>query len=98
MISNFLRFDSMITPTIIKVVFWIGTGLSVLSGLGLVISGMNAIIGGGAQVFSGLVTIIVGPLFVRIYCELLIIFFKMHESLIEIKNTLAKQESLSHEE
>ncbi|HLQ72822.1 MAG TPA: DUF4282 domain-containing protein [Bacillota bacterium] len=93
MLSNFLKFDTMITPTIIKIVFWIGAGLSVLSGLGIIISGMNSYFGGGAQVFAGLITIVVGPFVVRIYCELLIIFFKMHESLQEIKRSLTNKEA-----
>ncbi|WP_396125449.1 DUF4282 domain-containing protein [Bacillus sp. Marseille-Q3570] len=35
-------------------------------------------------VISGLVLIIVGPLVTRIYCELLIVLFKMQESLHKI--------------
>lgn len=89
--NQFLNFDKMITPTIIKIVFWIGIGFSVLAGLGMIISGISSYYGGGIQVVMGLLTIVIGPFFVRIYCELLIIFFKMHESLQSIKSTLEKQ-------
>ncbi|WP_368652341.1 DUF4282 domain-containing protein [Ornithinibacillus sp. 4-3] len=89
--DKFLNFDSMITPLIIKVVFWIGVGVSVLAGLSMIIMGLNSTFGNGFQVISGLATIVVGPILVRIYCELLIIMFKMHESLQDIRQTLKKQ-------
>lgn len=88
--DKFLNFDSMITPLIIKVVFWIGVGVSVLAGLSMIIMGLNSTFGSGFQVISGLATIVVGPILVRIYCELLIIMFKMHESLQDIRQSLKK--------
>lgn len=95
--DKFIKFDSMITPMIIKIIFWIGVGLSVLSGLGIIISGFSAYYGGGFQVFLGLVVIVVGPLVIRIYCELLIVVFKMHDALQTIKdNTTPKEKSTSH--
>src|SRR5690625_2210161 len=81
--NNFLNFDKMLTPTIIKIVFWIGAGLSVLMGLLMIIQGAGAYYGGGASIFMGLLTIVIGPFVVRIYCELLIIFFKMNETRSE---------------
>lgn len=84
--KEFLHFDKLITPSIIKFVFWIGAGLSILAGIIQLIAGAASPYGGGIQVFSGLLTIIFGPILTRIYCELLIIFFKVHETLLEIKN------------
>ena len=84
--KEILNFDKMITPSIIKFVFWIGSAISVFSGFAAIISGASANYGGGAQIFSGLLFIVLGPLAIRIYCELLIIFFKIHESLNTIKN------------
>jgi len=89
--NNFLNFDKMLTPTIIKIVFWIGAGLSVLMGLLMIIQGAGAYYGGGASIFMGLLTIVIGPFVVRIYCELLIIFFKMNETLQDVKDLLANQ-------
>ena len=86
--DKFFNFDSMITPIIIKIVFWIGLGASVLTGLGIIITGLEW--GGGIQVIGGLLIIVVGPIIVRIYCELLIIMFKMHEALQDIRQTLKK--------
>lgn len=48
--------------------------------------------GGGAGTFlGGLVFLVVGPVMVRIYCELLILFFRMNETLTEIKDLLASK-------
>lgn len=82
--NEFLNFDKMITPTIIKIIFWLGV-------IGSVIFGLVQIFGGGFFVIIGLLTLILGPLFVRIYCEILIIFFKMNDNLNEIKKSLYKE-------
>lgn len=85
-LGGFFSFDKMITPAIIKIVFYLGIIASVISGLLMIFSGINAYYGGGFEVFAGILTIIFMPIIVRIYCELLIVIFKIHESLIEIKN------------
>jgi hypothetical protein len=47
---------------------------------------------GGVGVFlSGLLIFILGPILVRISCELMIVFFQMNENLAEIKASLAKK-------
>ncbi|OCA88899.1 DUF4282 domain-containing protein [Pseudobacillus wudalianchiensis] len=83
--ANFLSFDKMITPTIIKIIFWVGVVMSVLSGLSMIITGFNSYYGSGFAVLTGLLTIVLGPLLVRVYCELLILFFKMHDSVKNIE-------------
>src|SRR5690625_160999 len=83
-LKEYLNFDKMITPVIIKIIFWIGAGLSVLAGLIMIITGASSPWGGGTTVLAGLVTIILGPLAVRIYCELIILFFKMNENLAKL--------------
>lgn len=85
-IREFLQFNKMITPSIIKFVFWIGAGLAILFGIIQIIAGAASPYGGGFQVISGLFTVVLGPFVIRIYCELLIVFFKVLETLQEIKN------------
>ncbi len=46
---------------------------------------------GGGQVLIGMVVLIVGPLLIRIYCELAIVFFRMSETLSEIKKVILEQ-------
>ena len=89
--TDFFKFDKMITPVIIQVLFWIGVVASVLLGLGMVFSGMSSPFGGGSAVFMGLVWIVLGPVMTRVYCELLIVVFKIHGSLVDIKNSLRER-------
>ena len=80
-ISDFLSFRKMVTPIIIQGLFWVGVAISVLGGL---VSMFRV------GFFAGLLTIIIGPIITRIYCELLILFFRMNETLTEIKNNTTK--------
>jgi hypothetical protein len=82
--DDYLTFRKMITPIIIQVVFWIGAVLVALYGLWLIFSGATASVRGGQLVLSGLVTLLLGPLFWRIFCELLIVVFRINDTLTEI--------------
>lgn len=87
-IGDFLAFRRMITPIIIQILFWIGAVLSSLSGLFMMIAGIAAENVGG--IFMGFFAMLLGPIVVRIYCELLIILFRMNETLTEIRNELKR--------
>lgn len=78
--DDFFSFDRMITPTIIKIVFWIGLAVSVLSGLLLILSGLAAD-GAGGLVILGLIYLVLGPVLVRVWCELILVFFRMNDAL-----------------
>ena len=96
--NEFLGFRKMITPVVIQIVFWIGVAVSVIFGIGLMIAGaaasaeMNRYGGGGSgfpgglMVFAGLVEMFVGPVLVRISCELTMVFFRIYETLAEIRD------------
>jgi spore maturation protein SpmA len=58
----------MITPAVIQVLFWIMVVIVVIVGL------LNI---ANRQAIAGLLTIILGPLVVRIYCELIIVAFRI---------------------
>ncbi len=75
--GEFLSFRKMITPVIIQVIFWLGVVGSVLVGLGAVLGGRG---------LYGLGLIVVGPIVVRIECELLIIMFRIHDALQDIRS------------
>lgn len=78
-------FKKMITPVIIKIIYYLGL-------LGVLLAGLK-IMGGGplgmgvVSIITGLVTIIVGALLVRVWCELLIVLFKINENLQAIRNS-----------
>lgn len=67
-----MKFEKMITPSIIQIIFIISVVISILTGIVFLI---------GDNAFLGLVIIVLGPLLSRINCELIIIIFKIHESL-----------------
>jgi hypothetical protein len=90
-VNDFIKFRVMITPAIIQVLFWVGAVASVLAGLVTMASSFGRYGGGAATFLGGFFMIILGPVVVRIYCELLILFFRMNETLTEIKNGLAKK-------
>lgn len=89
-LSDFLSFRRMITPLIIQILFWAGVIINVIAGLIMIISGATSRYGGGGEVLIGLLIIVIGPFAVRIWCELLILFFRMNETLSEIRNNTLK--------
>ena len=84
MLNKFLNFDEMITPAIIKIIYWVCAALSIIGGLVSIIQGITNRFNGGLQVVVGFFVIILGPLFVRIGCELLIVQFEIHKNLVDI--------------
>jgi uncharacterized membrane protein len=88
-LRELLTFKKMITPVIIQTLFWIGTGIAVVAGLIGIGSGLSSSYGGGSQVLAGLLILVLGPIFARIYCELLILLFRMYETLGQIRDSVA---------
>jgi hypothetical protein len=76
--NEFLSFRKMITPLFIQVIFWLMVGICVIGGI-------ITMAQGGASIFAGLMMIVVGPLFIRIYCELLIVLFRIYDELVGIR-------------
>lgn len=74
-------FDSMLTPKIITFVYWLMLFAALASGLGAIFSGYGGFFG---NLFSGLGIIIGGAIAARIWCELMIVLFKIHENLHKI--------------
>lgn len=92
-LADFLTFRRMITPFIIQVIFWMCLILTVLSGIVQILVGLTGGPQGRAPIASGFVTILVGPIFVRIACELLILFFRMNDTLTDIRNNTSQRSS-----
>ena len=86
-LSDYLTFRAMITPIFIQVIFWLGVAAIVVMALIAMIAGIS---NGeaGIAILYGLLTIVVGPVVWRIYCELLIVFFRMLDMLREINNKM----------
>ena len=89
--GNFLKFKKMVTPTIIQIMFWLGLVYVLWTGVAAVKQSLAF----DASPITGILTIILGPLFLRIYCELLIVIFKINDTLTETQDLL--KESLYSE-
>ncbi len=85
--KDFLAFRTMVTPIIIQVIFWIGVIVCVIAGIILIGVGAQRF-DGSAHILKGLLVLVAGPLVVRIYCEILIIFFRINETLTEINHAV----------
>ena len=82
--GDFLKFETMMTPFVIQVIFWIAVVI-------LVILGILQIIQGDSAIWTGLATIIVGPILARIYCEIIIIFFRINDHLRAIQHNTQRE-------
>ncbi|MCP4872150.1 MAG: DUF4282 domain-containing protein [Proteobacteria bacterium] len=88
-------FSNFVTPTLIKIIYGLALLMVGLAVLGIGITGLLAVFGGEA--IGGILMIIIGcPLYLvfgtigaRVYCELLILFFRILETLIDIKANTA---------
>ncbi len=88
--NEYLSFRKMITPLVIQVIFWLGVSACVVLGLVSIVSGASARYGGGSEVLTGILVLILGPVFVRIWCEVLIVVFRILDTLTEIRDRLGK--------
>ena len=76
--KNVFFFDSMLTPKIITVIYWLLLVAVVISGLTTMFSEY------GGSIFAGLGILIGGAVGARVWCELMIVMFKIHENLQKI--------------
>lgn len=77
-VNEFLTFRKMVTPVFIQVVFWLG----LVANLGVSIYTMTR---GGISILLGFLLIFLGSLMVRVYCELVILLFRIYDSLRAIE-------------
>ena len=103
-LKSFLSFERMITPIIIKILFYLGLISSLVGGV--VFFFTTAFVGLGWKNFGqilwgfvlgilgGLLIVLLGALATRIYCELMILIFRINETLTDIK-TLLQEKSTS---
>ena len=81
--DDFFAFRRMLTPLVIQVVFALGVVVAFLVG-GLVV-GQGIRHHHGGEIAVGVLTIVLGPLLVRLYCELVIVIFRINETLTDMR-------------
>ena len=86
---DYLYFDSMITPKIITFIYWVMLAGAAISGLVLVSKGFGMMKYSGFAGFGMIVAtpilMLVSALLARIYCEIMIVLFKINEALQDIR-------------
>jgi hypothetical protein len=90
--KDFFSFRTMITLQIIQIVYIVMACLLTLSCLIMIFSGGGyygvgpmAALGGGGPIF-GIIWLVVGNVFLRMWCELIIVFFRINKTLTNIEN------------
>jgi hypothetical protein len=88
--AELLQWDRFITPSVIRVFYWLSLALTALIGLSLIFTalGMMAInfIAGVFMLIAAMLFILTGIIFVRILCELVMVFFRINEHLGAIRD------------
>lgn len=86
--AEFFTFRRFVTPVIIQIIFWLGVLMCIIGGIVIMTGGGSDMYGYGGdegwRVAVGLVLLILGPLMVRIWCELLILIFRIFDELKQI--------------
>lgn len=77
-----LFFDSMLTPKIITLVYWLLLVVVLLGGIRTIFFDMGGF--GFGSLIQGIIIMVVGAVGVRIWCELLIVLFKIHENIKKV--------------
>lgn len=75
--GKFVNFDTMITPSLIKILYAIGFFVITITGIERILYNLGI----------GLTILIFGNCFWRIICENVILFFSIHDNLIELKES-----------
>jgi hypothetical protein len=89
-LRDLFQWERFITPSIIKVFYWLAVGLSVLFGLsnlftGLLMMAVNPF-GGVLMMVLSLIGVLIGILMARIIAEFILITFRINEHLGAIRN------------
>ena len=87
---NWLYFDTMVTPKIITFIYWVMLAAAAISGLVLLFKGFGVMkwngFAGFGMVVAAPILAAVSALLARVYCEIMIVLFKINEALQDIRH------------
>jgi Domain of unknown function (DUF4282) len=87
--NDLFQWERFITPSIIKVFYWLAIGMSALFGLSGIISGFALMslhpLAGVLWVIASLIGLGIGVMFARIVSEFILIMFRINEHLGAIR-------------
>jgi NADH:ubiquinone oxidoreductase subunit 6 (subunit J) len=91
--QEFFTFKKFITPIFIQIIFWAGAVVIFIWGIVMIIAGAStsrysyldeSSVSAGS-IIIGLVIMLLGPVLWRIYCEILILQFKLYDEVHELR-------------
>ena len=86
---DLFQWERFITPSIIKIFYWLAVGISVLFGLSGIFSGLALMavnpFAGLMWIVSSLIGVVIGVIFSRIVAEFVLITFRINEHLGAIR-------------
>ena len=78
--GEYLSFKKLFTPYLIQIVFWIAFGFNTIDAFF-----------GGHSFFGAVFYLIVGPILIRIICEVMVVVFEINNTLTEIRDEQRRQ-------
>ncbi|WP_439272294.1 DUF4282 domain-containing protein [Pseudochrobactrum sp. HB0163] len=89
--KDFTGFEKFLTPSLIKIVYWIGIIFVIFSSIATILGAFTAYGNGFAQFIAGLVMLVAGLIFWRVICEGIMLSFKIYDRLTEIRDNLSQK-------
>ncbi len=87
--QELLQWDRFITPSIIKIFYWLAIGMSALFALSGIVSGLTLMslhpLAGVFWILGSLIGLVIGVIFSRILSEYFLIMFRINEHLGAIR-------------
>ena len=89
-LDDLCQWERFITPSIIKLFYWLAVGIAALLGLSGIASAIGLMAGnpflGFVLLIASVVGFVVGVIFARIVAEFILIVFRINEHLGAIRN------------
>jgi len=86
---DLFQWERFITPSIVKIFYWLAVGISTLAGLSGMISGLTMMAVhppvGIFYILASLIGVLIGVIFARIIAEFVLIMFRINEHLGAIR-------------
>ncbi len=76
--GEYVSFDKLITPALVRVIFWLSLVVVLFNGISHIFT--------KGEFWLGILILLLGPLVVRVYCEIVIVLFQMNNTLTEIRD------------
>jgi len=89
-LQDLFQWERFITPSIIKIFYWLVVGMSVLYGMAGAVQALSMMVSnffvGFLMMVASVIGMVVGIIFARIIAEFILIVFRMNEHLGALRN------------